>query len=634
MKKEMTAFDIMAVCQEMQQLVGGFVDKVFAWEGRNVLFRINVQGEGKRELFLQDGHWLHIASERPQAPDAPGGLAVHLRKLLSNARIQSIEQVGFDRIVRMRMSNKEYESEVIFEVFGDGNLIVTQNGRIVNALEQKKWKHRDIVIGVDYAPPPSRFNPRTEGKEEFLRTLEGSTADCVRTMATASNLGGLFAEETCLRAGIDKGRKVRTLDAVEREGLWTALSAILEEMKAPRPRIVYAGGRADDFAPIAMRLHVGREVKEAASTSIALAQYLKDRPSEDKEERDPELERLLRQKEQQEESVAKMREEADRRSATADLIYTQYSEVARVLAELKVLSGAPWTRIREAAMAKPGVVAVEPEKHRFTCEIEGTKIPMDYTLGIEENADVIYSEAKELREKMRGAEEALLETKAKVAEAEKKGAKRRAARKEEIRPTKQFWFESYKWFITSGGRLVLCGRDARSNEQLVKKHLDLQDRYAHADLHGAPSLVIKDGNNASPEEMRETCHFALAHSKAWGAGVSEGSAYWVLPDQVSKTPGAGEFVPKGGFIIRGKRNYEHHLPLRMALGEVDVQGTRKVMCAPRECVSGRSTRYVIIEPGEGGKVASELSRIFNVPEEEVARILPPGSSIVTERIGI
>jgi hypothetical protein len=124
------------------------------------------------------------------------------------------------------------------------------------------------------------------------------------------------------------------------------------------------------------------------------------------------------------------------------------------------------------------------------------------------------------------------------------------------------------------------------------------------------------------------------HSKAWSAGVSEGSAYWVLPDQVSKTPQAGEFVAKGGFIIRGHRNYEHHLLLRLALGEVIVQGTRKIMCAPEECVRSRSTKYVIIEPGEGGKLASELSKLFTVPEEEIARILPPGGSKIVERVGL
>jgi predicted ribosome quality control (RQC) complex YloA/Tae2 family protein len=44
MKNEMRAFDVLAVVSESQSLVGGFVDKVFQWEGGNVLIRVNVKG--------------------------------------------------------------------------------------------------------------------------------------------------------------------------------------------------------------------------------------------------------------------------------------------------------------------------------------------------------------------------------------------------------------------------------------------------------------------------------------------------------------------------------------------------------------------------------------------------------------
>ena len=76
--------------------------------------------------------------------------------------------------------------------------------------------------------------------------------------------------------------------------------------------------------------------------------------------------------------------------------------------------------------------------------------------------------------------------------------------------------------------------------------------YAHADLHGAPSTILKDGQKAPDSDLREACNFALAQSKGWVAALTDGSAYWVYPDQVSKTPEAGEFVPRGAFIIRGK----------------------------------------------------------------------------------
>ena len=45
------------------------------------------------------------------------------------------------------------------------------------------------------------------------------------------------------------------------------------------------------------------------------------------------------------------------------------------------------------------------------------------------------------------------------------------------------WFESFRWFISSDGNLVLGGKDAKTNETIVKKHLKDRDRYAHAEVH-------------------------------------------------------------------------------------------------------------------------------------------------------
>jgi hypothetical protein len=229
----------------------------------------------------------------------------------------------------------------------------------------------------------------------------------------------------------------------------------------------------------------------------------------------------------------------------------------------------------------------------------------------------------------------MVQTQEKIAELESKDIQEAKKAKVQTKPTKQFWFEAYKWFITSGGHLVLAGRDARTNDQVVKRHLTSADRYAHADVHGAPSVIVKEGSTASEQELAEACVFALAHSKAWNAGIREGSAYWVLPDQVSKTPDAGEFVPRGAFIIRGKRNYVHHIQLQLAIGEIEHQGARKVMCGPREAVTPIAKRYVIIVPGEQerSKVAAALAKDLNVPEEEISRILPPGDLEIRDRVG-
>ena len=42
--------------------------------------------------------------------------------------------------------------------------------------------------------------------------------------------------------------------------------------------------------------------------------------------------------------------------------------------------------------------------------------------------------------------------------------------------------------------------------------------------------------------------------------------YLIKGDQVSKTPESGEFLKKGGFVIRGERRYFKDVPLGIALG--------------------------------------------------------------------
>ena len=284
-------------------------------------------------------------------------------------------------------------------------------------------------------------------------------------------------------------------------------------------------------------------------------------------------------------------------------------------------------------MKIPFVKDIDPSKNMVTGVFAGETVILDYTKGIDANASDIYQKGKDVGEKAKRAKEALEESRAELAKKQKGIDKAKAMAAGKAQPTKQFWFERYKWFISSGGKLIIAGKDAHSNDNIVKKHLKDGDLYAHADVHGAPSVVIKDGTKADNDELRQGCQFALAQSKAWIAALSEGSAFWVYPDQVSKTPNPGEFVPRGAFIIRGKRNYEYHLPIELVVGEVYYQGSRKVMCGPADCFKD-CDRYFVIRPGrgKGGRKSSEMAKRFQVPEEEISRILPPGDVEIVREV--
>lgn len=635
MKKEMTAFDVAMITSEMQGLVGGFLDKIFHWDGRNVLLRINVQGEGKRELLLKDGRWLHLVADRPETPDTPSGFAVHLRKVLYNTRIVAIAQREFDRIVTMDLADRDGTYQIVFELIGDGNLIVVNDGKIINALEQKRWRHRDVLIGAEYAYPPSRFDPRTASPEKFRAAVLTSKSDLVRTLATSVNLGGQYGEEVCLRTGLEKGRKASGMADEEIIALRSATLSLFEALKDREfACLVTEGGEALDATPYPLKVNQGYDQEDLPTLSAAISAFLAKR-KEDEPRADPELERLQRQLDQQLKGIEATEREAALLQSHGDLLYTSYAEVSLTLERMNGLSrNASWEKLKEQGVKVPLVTAVEPQKKGFSMKLGEEQVALDYSVGIDENANRLYSQAKELREKAAGAREALEETRKAMAKREAKGLKDAQQARDRMAPTKRFWFETYKWFFTSNGRLVLGGRDAKSNDQVVKKHLGDRERYAHADFHGAPSIVLKDGAEATEQEMREVCQFALCHSKAWNAGAAEGTAYWVLPDQVSKRPEAGEFAPRGAFIIRGKRNYEHHLPLELVIAEVQVEGSRKIACAPKESVN--SERRVTIIPGKmpRGKASSALARAFGVPEEEISRIMPPGDLEIRETVGI
>ena len=59
--------------------------------------------------------------------------------------------------------------------------------------------------------------------------------------------------------------------------------------------------------------------------------------------------------------------------------------------------------------------------------------------------------------------------------------------------------------------------------------------------------------------------FLISHTKAWGTSIPD-SAYWVRPEQVSKTPESGEYLTKGSFVIRGHKNFIPVHKMELGLG--------------------------------------------------------------------
>ncbi|MGA1820090.1 MAG: NFACT RNA binding domain-containing protein, partial [Thermoplasmatota archaeon] len=209
-----------------------------------------------------------------------------------------------------------------------------------------------------------------------------------------------------------------------------------------------------------------------------------------------------------------------------------------------------------------------------------------------------------------------------------------AEEEEPVSKLRRFWFEAFRWFFTSTRILVIGGRDAKTNERVVKKYLRDSDLYAHADISGASSVVLRvdKGQEADDPSKEQAVHFSVLNSKAWHAKVGSAGGYWVLPDQVSRTPQSGEFLAKGSFIIRGKKNFVEKLPLEGAVGTVYVEGVPKVMFGPADAVRAMCQGLIfLVKPGRTRKsdIAKVITRELGGELDQVMSVLPAGDMDLT-----
>ncbi|WP_324736711.1 ribosome rescue protein RqcH [Thermococcus sp. SY098] len=647
MKEEMSSVDIKYIVEELKSLKGARIDKIYH-DGSEIRIKLHKAGEGRKDLIIEAGKRIHLTSYIKEAPKMPSSFTMLLRKHLSGGFFDDIEQHDFDRIVKIRIGNYT----LIAELFRKGNIIlVDENNTIIGALRYEEFKDRAIKPKHEYKLPPARESPIEVSWGRFLELIKSENVEIVRALARKLNMGGLYAEEILLRAEIDKKKKANELSEDE-------LRLIFEKMKevfsAPKkPNIIYKDGTMIDVVPIELKWYENYEKKYFETFSEALDEYFgKIILEKAKIERTKRLEEKKRQilatLRRQEEQMKGFEAEMKKNQELGDLIYANFTFIDNLLREFsKAVEKLGWEefkkRIEEGKKAGNKIAlmvkSIDPKEKAVTIEIESRKIRLYLNKSIGENAEIYYEKAKKAKHKLEGAKKAYEDTKKKLQEIEKliEEEMKKELKVKKLEKRKKKWFEKFRWFISSEGFLVIGGKDATTNEMVVKRHMGDNDLYCHADVHGAPHIVIKDGQKASEKTIFEACQFAVSMSKAWSEGVYSADAYWAYPNQVTKKAPSGEYLGKGAFMVYGKRNWYHGIPLKLAVGIVNYEGEDLVMCGPVDALKAHTKRYIVIRPGDLKKseLVKKIKKIlekwgYKVAEEDIMAILPPGEGEIVE----
>ena len=519
--------------------------------------------------------------------------------------------------------------------------------RIILPLKSISFRDRKVRGGEIYELPQAQISPVTATEDELKEMFAISDTDIVRTLATKMNIGGQYAEELCIRAGIMKNIPAREIKDIA--PMKNALGDVFRPLGAAlNPHIILKNGEKTDVLPFPLSQYEKNEKRFFTTFNEALDEYFNsgakeknEAAAEPKKEEKTGLYEYRLQKQML--ALAKFREEEQKLVRKGEIIYAYYRTCEGIL---KVINNArdkgySWEDIKsilkKSDISEAKVIkSINPGKGLVIVLLDNEEIELDIRLSVTQNSQVYYDRSKKLSGKIKGALVAIEETKKMT------GKKEAADIRKKIQKPKQKWFEQFRWFISSDGFLVIGGRDAESNENIVKKYLQKKDIFFHAHVSGSPAVVVKTEGKEVPEStLLEAAQFTVSYSGIWKSGQASGDAYWVLPEQVSKTPESGEHLAKGAFVIRGTRNYFKDIMLVAALG-LETSEEKRLIGGPVSAVKKRAQVLIEVEPGEFNQndISKKIYRMLYEKLEDkkliktiaspdrIAMFLPPGGSKV------
>ncbi|MEM2321126.1 MAG: ribosome rescue protein RqcH [Candidatus Bathyarchaeia archaeon] len=661
-----SGFDLTVVIAELSRIIkGSRINKIYQVNPKTVLIKLRGQGE-TFNLLIEAGKRIHLTVYEVERPREPPSFCMVLRKYLENGVIEDISQYDLERIVELHVKRGDQKYRLIAELFEKGNIIlVDSENRILHALSYRRMRDRSVLRGEEYKYPPQRgIDPKKAGLEDLYRLRDFSGIESVRGLTRLLGISGSYAEEILFRSSVDKTKPCSSLSDEEIKAIFSSVNEILYKIDAGsyKPCIIVDGnGNWIDVAPFPLEKYSIFSVIEMETFNRALDEYYmrityQERARSIEEKARQKMARLEKILEEQRRNLRELEEEACTYRQIGDTIYSHLHElnllIERVMHEKR--SGRGWKDIaRKLLEEKEGGVApstyfvsLNPSTLTLKVSVNGQLFDLSLKASAQERANEYYKRAKKLEDKVKGVKRAIEETIKEIEEV-KSEADKSAEETLPPRPIiRREWYEKFRWFHSSGGFLVIGGRDASTNEVLIRKYMMEDDIVFHADIPGSPFTLIKTGGKQPDEEtIFEAAQFTASYSRAWREQIRVIDVYWVKPEQVSKASPSGQYLPKGSFIIYGTRNYIRNVPLEVAIGIKREDDNIRVIGGPVSAISKQTNLYVKIVPGNtpSGRLAKAIKEkmasmapmderkiILKIPLENIQAFIPLGQGALLE----
>ncbi|MEM7825463.1 MAG: ribosome rescue protein RqcH [Candidatus Aenigmatarchaeota archaeon] len=584
---EITSLDLMFLLKEIRERLEG--GKIQGIKQNNKIFLFEIYKKERFFLKVLLDKAIYITKKKEKF-EKTSSFCMQLRKYLLNKKIKKVFQVNFDRVIEFEVDNLR----VIFEIFSNGNLILTDSsGLIINAFDKREWKDRKIIPKEIYKYPVSCSNPFDKNFFDFQKSLKEKKKEIVKVLASDFGFSKKYAEEFCKKLGIKKDKLSSELEQEEIDRLFRFFDSLKNlEIK---PNLVIENKKIIEFLPFESEKFKENKKIYTKTFNEAVENYFEGFiESKKTEELEKEKEKIEKISEKQRIQLEKLIEKLDKYKKIGKILYEKYQIFDRFLKEIRKLKedGVGWKEIKskiEGLDEEKIIKEINPSKAMITFLVDDFEFDLDFRKSIEDNASFYFNQAKKIKKK---------------SEKLKKVMGKITVEKEE-----KEWYERFRWFLSSDGLLVIGGKDAKTNEEIVKKYARKQDLIFHADIHGASFVLIRNEKKQEipMETIMEAAEFAATHSKAWLLGLGCIDVFYIKPEQIVKQGG----LPLGSFKVKGKREWLKKVALRVSIG-VKVGEEVKIIAGPVTAVKKQTPYMVTICPGEvsSEELAKQVKKEF------------------------
>ncbi len=233
-------------------------------------------------------------------------------KELDGSRLAAVEQLNGDRILSFVFDR----GRLVFEMFGEGNVVLVRDGKTVCAERYESWSDREIKAGAEYRTPKTAPSPSLEVSDKYI---------IVSMMRLP--LGKEYALEALSRAGVDEKAPGKSLSGNKLNEIELAVKAIRDGAK---PYGFFREGKLIDFALAPLARYFGLEARGYPTISEAADEFYAHA-----EKPNPKLEKLLERLSKQKERLETLAAEGKELKEKGDFVYGHYQEAEEILSLAK-----------------------------------------------------------------------------------------------------------------------------------------------------------------------------------------------------------------------------------------------------------------------------------------------------------